>query len=59
MRRGKHVSSLLALALVGSVMLLTACLETPKRKLGEGAKTTAPIGESTLCKEQPEHNLCL
>ncbi len=48
----------LIIALLGTVMVLTAC-QAPKRKLGEGATTRAPIGESTLCKEQPEHNLCL
>jgi len=48
---------LLVAALVVGASALTAC-QSPKRKLGEGATTLAPMGESTLCREQPEHKLC-
>ena len=56
MGRSKYVSSLLALALVTGLVLVTAC--APKKKLGEGAVTSKPMGYIVMCAEQPEHKLC-
>jgi hypothetical protein len=58
MRRASTLS-LFALVLVGAVtvMALTAC-QPQKRLLGEGGITTAPGGDYTLCKYQPESEAC-
>jgi len=37
--------------------MVVAC-QTPKKKLGEGAKTSAPLGYYTLCRNEPENKLC-
>jgi len=56
MGRSEYVSSLLALALGVVLVATSAC--APKKKLGEGAVTTAPYGYTKLCKRDPEHKLC-
>ena len=56
MGRSKYVSSLLALALGVVLVATSAC--APKKKLGEGAVTSKPMGYIVMCAEQPEHKLC-
>lgn len=43
--------------LIPLVFLLSGCI-TEKKKLGQGAKTVAPMGYTDLCKREPKNKLC-
>ena len=62
MRRGKHVSSLLALVLVvGAVMALTACgpmMPAPSSSPKYEGTTRPLYGATVYCKTNPESDQC-